>query len=89
LRVYRGTGAQADYAVLVFPTSEQGDHGSLTSAERQVAELLLTGLSNEGIAARRGTSVRTASNQIQSIYKKLRVNSRVELAAVMAGANAK
>lgn len=86
IRLYEGKGEHAGYAVLVFPTStepseleEQTD--GLTSAERSVVSLLLDGLSNEAIAAHRRTSVRTVANQIQSIYRKLGVNTRSELAA--------
>jgi DNA-binding CsgD family transcriptional regulator len=53
----------------------------LTSAERIVAMLAAEGLSTLAIASRRGTSLRTVSNQLASIYEKLGVQSRVELAA--------
>lgn len=53
----------------------------LTEAERDVVRLVLGGASNEGIATARGTSVRTVANQLASIYRKLGVTSRVELAS--------
>jgi len=51
----------------------------LTSAEREVAELLLRGLSNHEIAEARGTSSRTVANQLRALYGKLEVSSRFEL----------
>jgi DNA-binding CsgD family transcriptional regulator len=42
----------------------------LSPAEREVAALLVEGLSDEEIAARRGTATRTASNQVASILRK-------------------
>jgi len=51
---------------------------SLTVAEHQVAHLLLAGSSPAQIAAVRGSRIRTVSNQIGSIYRKLGVCSRTE-----------
>lgn len=53
----------------------------LTDAERDVVAHLIAGSTNADIAARRGTSVSTAATQIQSVYRKLGVSSRSELAA--------
>lgn len=55
-------------------------HG-LTEAEAAVAALVLGGLRNDGIAEIRGTSSRTVRNQLSSVFRKLRVASRTELAA--------
>lgn len=55
----------------------------LTPVEREVAELLLGGASYREIAARRGRSVRTIAKQVASVFKKLGVSSRSELAAVL------
>lgn len=52
---------------------------SLTAAEREVAKLVIEGLSNAAIAAQRSTSVRTVANQLRSIYAKLEVGSRRQL----------
>src|SRR5262249_21555014 len=52
---------------------------ALTPAEQHIAARVLAGATNEEIARERGTSVYTVSNQIQSIYCKLRVESRAEL----------
>jgi DNA-binding NarL/FixJ family response regulator len=53
----------------------------LTRAERAVLRLLLRGLDVTSIAASRGTSPRTITNQLARIYRKLGVGSRAELAA--------
>lgn len=54
---------------------------SLSSGEKEVLRLLLDGQSTASIAVVRGTSPRTVSNQIATIFKKLNVHSRAELAA--------
>lgn len=59
----------------------------LTKAEDAVVSLVLRGLSNQSIARRRGTSSRTVANQLQSIYRKLGVASRSEIAGRVAGWN--
>jgi len=53
----------------------------LTPAENDVVQGLLSGRSNAEIAARRRRSPRTVANQIASIYRKLGVASRFDLAA--------
>lgn len=54
---------------------------ALTDAERSVAHLLLAGLSNEEIATARACSTNTVAKQVSSVYRKLGVQSRAELAA--------
>jgi DNA-binding CsgD family transcriptional regulator len=56
----------------------------LSAAEREVAAMILRGMSNEAIARARGKSVRTIANQVASAMRKLSVGSRVELASVLA-----
>jgi DNA-binding CsgD family transcriptional regulator len=53
----------------------------LTGAELEVAAALIEGASNQRIAGARGFSVRTVANQVASIFRKLGVRSRGELAA--------
>lgn len=53
----------------------------LTVAEQEVLALLLDGYDNAAIAEARSTSPRTAANQIASIFRKVGVTSRAELAA--------
>lgn len=55
----------------------------LSHAQRDVARLVLTGKSNRQIATERSTSERTVANQIATIYRKLGVGSRSELAALL------
>lgn len=53
----------------------------LTEAERAVALDALAGHSNQAIAERRGSKMRTVANQLAAVYRKLGVSSRAELAA--------
>lgn len=53
----------------------------LTAAEREVALLLLKGLSHKEAANARGTSERTVRQQSLTIYKKAGVTGRAELSA--------
>jgi DNA-binding CsgD family transcriptional regulator len=53
----------------------------LSPSERDVAARVLAGESNAEIARARGVAVRTIANQIASIFRKLGVGSRAELAA--------
>lgn len=55
----------------------------LSAAESEVARLAARGLSNREIAKFRTTSERTVANQLRSVYVKLGVHSRGELAARM------
>lgn len=57
----------------------------LTAAEREVAEGVARGFSNARIAATRGVSASTVAKQLQSIYEKLGVDNRSQLARVVAG----
>ncbi|MBZ0119479.1 MAG: helix-turn-helix transcriptional regulator [Sandaracinaceae bacterium] len=53
----------------------------LSPAEAKVAAMVIEGLSNAAIAARRGTSARTVANQVASILRKLALESRRDLMA--------
>ncbi len=55
----------------------------LTEAERAVAGLVVDGLSNGAIARARGVALRTVANQLAAIFRKLRVDSRVGLVALL------
>lgn len=55
--------------------------GQLTSAEYEVATMIVAGRSNVQIAKQRCVSVRTINNQVASLYRKLGVRSRAELSA--------
>ncbi|MBS2540107.1 helix-turn-helix transcriptional regulator [Catenulispora sp. NF23] len=58
--------------------------GVLTATETTVAELVAGGLSNREVAERLVTSVRTVEGHLGSIYRKLGVRSRTELARRLA-----
>jgi DNA-binding CsgD family transcriptional regulator len=62
-----------------------GDSSILTASERQVAELVVRGLSNKQVAARMTVSVKTVESHLTHIYQKLGVRSRTALAASLAG----
>lgn len=49
--------------------------------EAELVPLVLEGLANKEIAARLGISVKTVNNHLYSVYRKLKVNSRLGLAA--------
>ncbi|WP_194239743.1 LuxR C-terminal-related transcriptional regulator [Amycolatopsis sp. YIM 10] len=53
--------------------------GSLTDTERDVAELVAQGLTNRQVAARMFVSPHTVHAHLGRIFRKLEVNSRVEL----------
>ncbi len=57
----------------------------LSSAEHHVAWLVCDGLSNRDIAMERGTAERTVANQIASIFHKLSVCRRFDVAQFLLG----
>jgi DNA-binding NarL/FixJ family response regulator len=65
--------------LLGTPSLSQCLPEDLTKAEKDVAALVLEGLSNQEIAKMRGTSVRTIANQVAAIFRKLKVTARIEL----------
>jgi len=58
----------------------------LTKAERDVALDAAAGMSNAAIAKKRKRALRTVANQLASVYRKLDVVSRAQLAAIVVGA---
>jgi DNA-binding NarL/FixJ family response regulator len=71
-----------------IPTSLAGPPGCerLTASERAVAGLAAPGVRNSEIARARRSSTRTVANQLASVYRKLGVSGRGELAALLGGA---
>lgn len=69
-----------------LPAGAPADHSlaSLSPALREVARLAAQGLDNAGIARARGTSLRTVAKQLECVYDRLGIDSRVELAALLA-----
>jgi DNA-binding CsgD family transcriptional regulator len=68
----KGLGAAID---------RQFDRWGLSPAEREVALLLLKGLSHKDAAQLRATSERTVRQQALSVYRKAGLSGRAELAA--------
>jgi DNA-binding CsgD family transcriptional regulator len=66
--------------VLGNPTFAQ-----LTAREREVATLAASGASSKAIADRLYLSVRTVDNHLRSVYNKLGISGREELARALAG----
>lgn len=66
--------------VLVVPLASTDGAASplalLSRAELEVLGMVLEGSPNRDIAARRGTSVRTAANQVSALVRKLGASSR-------------
>ncbi|MGB5813343.1 MAG: helix-turn-helix transcriptional regulator [Polyangiales bacterium] len=54
-----------------------------TSAEREIIDLVLRGLTAKEIADERGASLRTVTTQLGAIFRKAGVNSQAELIAII------
>ena len=67
------------------PLLDESALESLSAAEGDVALELVRGATLDAIAERRGSSPRTVETQVKSVYAKLGVHSRVELAARLGG----
>lgn len=72
---------RADAPELVLISFEASAAPTLTTVECGVAIAIARGLSNAEIAAERGVALRTVANQVASVFAKLDVSSRAELAA--------
>ena len=59
----------------------------LTPRELELANLVAAGFSNQQIADMLAIRRQTVKNHIQTIYKKLQVNNRVELSLHLSGRN--
>lgn len=75
------TEAQSALAGLGEAIDRQCDRWGLTEAERDVALLVLKGLSMKEIADARGTAERTARQQALAVYRKAGLGGRAELSA--------
>lgn len=80
-QAWRFERAGEAFALLEWEDLPLAVPAELTAAEVEVAALIPEGWSNQEIAARRGTSVRTVANQVASVYRKLGVGSRGALCA--------
>jgi DNA-binding CsgD family transcriptional regulator len=63
---------------------QRGGEAHLTAAERRVAMVVAQGATNREAAARLFVSIRTVELHLTSVYRKLGIRSRSELAARMA-----
>ena len=86
LRLYRGAGSARDVARLERSSRAADPLAPLTPREREIAELVLGGKSNREAGAVLGLSERTVGNHLQSVFNRLGIGSRRELAEV-AGAS--
>jgi DNA-binding NarL/FixJ family response regulator len=84
LRATRVDLAGESYVLLAFPVPTWDLPDCLTPAEQEVAKALLGGAKNRQIAEQRSISERTVAHQIGSIFEKLAVSSRAELASLLA-----
>jgi DNA-binding NarL/FixJ family response regulator len=69
------------YAVFEWPMAACEGWCALSPAELEIAEMLREGLSDREIAQRRGRPRSTITKQVASVFRKLGVQSRRELAA--------
>jgi DNA-binding NarL/FixJ family response regulator len=63
----------------VRSSSSSGKPSALTNREQQVLRLLLAGDGEKRIASRMRLSPHTVHEHVKSLYRKLRVNSRIKL----------
>ncbi|MEU4245016.1 helix-turn-helix transcriptional regulator [Actinoplanes sp. NPDC026619] len=77
-RLMRAAGARrAKWAVAA------GGWSDLTEAERRVADLIGAGNTNKAVASELGVSINTVGTHLRSVFAKLGVQSRVQLANVL------
>src|SRR5689334_2395003 len=76
-----GDVALAVVSHAIEPARLESRPGKLTDAEQDMLTRVLRGERNAEIAAARGTSVSTVKKQISSLFRRLGVSSRAELAA--------
>jgi pimeloyl-ACP methyl ester carboxylesterase len=67
-------------ATLSFLSEPASGGPRLTDREREVAELVAEGLTNQAIARRLSVAPRTAESHVENIRRKLRVSSRAQIA---------
>lgn len=71
------------FAILEIPLAPSAARPALAPAEAEVLALMLRGLSNAEIAQRRSRSPRTVAHQVESIFRRLGVGSRLEVFALV------
>ncbi len=72
-----------DILVLSVPLPKLRYPEGTTSAEHEIIDLVLQGLTAKEIAVERNASLRTVTTQLGTIFRKAHVNSQAELISVM------
>jgi DNA-binding CsgD family transcriptional regulator len=87
LRIYRAAGSARDAARLSDSARAADPLAPLTPREREIAEHVLAGRSNRETGELLGLSERTVGNHLQSVFNRLGIGSRRELAAYVSSAS--
>ncbi len=82
-RVSRMRVGGEDILVLSVPLPQLHYPQGTTSAEHEIIDAVLEGLTVKEIAERRNASLRTVTTQLGAIFRKANVNSQAELIAIM------
>jgi DNA-binding CsgD family transcriptional regulator len=82
-RVSRMRVGGEDIIILSVPLPSLKYPEGTTTAEREIIDLVLQGLTAKQIAEERGASLRTVTTQLGAIFRKAEVNSQAELIAMM------
>jgi DNA-binding NarL/FixJ family response regulator len=85
--IYLRHGAVGYAKHLAAPAQREPAHEALSEREREVATFVAAGLGNAAIAERLSISKKTVEKHIGSIYDKLSIRSRAQLAGLLARAN--
>ena len=86
LRIYRAAGSARDVARVEMSSRAADPLAPLTPREREIAQLVLGGRSNREAGELLGLSERTVGNHLQSVFNRLGIGSRRELADVVGAA---
>ena len=84
LRIYRAAGSARDAARLESSARAADPLAPLTPREREIAQLVLAGRSNREAGVALGLSERTVGNHLQSVFNRLGIGSRRQLADYVA-----
>jgi len=82
-RVSRMRVGGEDILVLSVPLPTLRYPEGTTSAEQEIIDAVLQGLTVKEIAEQRSASLRTVTTQLGTIFRKAEVNSQAELIAIM------
>lgn len=85
--IYERCGAAAEVRRLTHRAGTEGLE-ALSAREREICDLVVAGLKNEEIAKQTSVNVKTVEKHVSSIFRKLRVRSRVQLAALIGSSSA-